>query len=91
MHLRRTILSLFCISRAIWDKKHVYAGILSIFDANDVLNGYVLVGQMKPAQNSDSRTQIKKLNPTSRTKIRRKLLKYLFFRDTLYVFAVLAS
>ena len=33
---------------------------------------------MKPPQNSDSITHVKKQNPTSKTEIRRKSLKYLF-------------
>ena len=33
---------------------------------------------MKRAQNSDSKTHVKQQNPTSRTEIRRKSLKYLF-------------
>ena len=33
---------------------------------------------MKRAQNSDSKTHMKKQNPTSRTEISRKSLKYLF-------------
>ena len=35
---------------------------------------------MKCARNSDSKTHLKKLNPSSRTEIRRKSLKYLFQR-----------
>ena len=42
------------------------------------MNGYNLSGKMKRAPNSDSKTHVKKQNPTSRTEIRRKSLKYLF-------------
>ena len=49
-----------------------------IFRAVKILNGYNLSGQMKRLRNSDSITHVKKQNPTSRTEIRQKSLKYLF-------------
>ena len=49
-----------------------------IFRAVKILNRYNLSGWMKRAQNSDSKTHVKKQNPTSRTEISRKSLKYLF-------------
>ena len=49
-----------------------------IFRAVKILNGYNLSGQMKRLSNSDSKTHVKKQNPTSGTEIRQKPLKYLF-------------
>ena len=43
---------------------------------------------MKRAQNSDSKTHVKKLNPTSRTEIRRKTLYYLFLETPCISFAI---
>ena len=51
---------------------------LAFFRAVKILNRYNLSGQMKGARNSDSKTHVKKQNPTSGTEIRQKSLKYLF-------------
>ena len=63
-------------------KNPVQTCVFSVFRAVQILDGYNLIDQMKRARNSDSETHVKKLNPNSRTEIRRKSLKYL--RDTLY-------
>ena len=67
-------------------KNHVRACVFSVFRAVKILNGYNLSGLMKRAQNSDSKTHVKKYNPTSRTEIRQKSPSKIlpFFRDTLY-------
>ena len=44
---------------------------------------------MKRAQNSDSKTHVKKRNPTSRTEIRRKSLKYLFLETPCIVIEIM--
>ena len=50
----------------------------SIFRAVNIMKSYCLSGLMKRAGNSDSETHVKRLNPTSRTEIKRKPRKYLF-------------
>ena len=42
------------------DKNHVRACVFSGFRSVKILNGYNLSGQMKRAQNSDSKTHVKK-------------------------------
>ena len=59
-------------------KSHVCACVFSVVRAFKILYGYNLSGQMKRAKNPDSKTHVKRGNPTSRTEIRRKLLYYLF-------------
>ena len=59
-----------------------------IFRAVQIMNGYNLSGKMKRAPNSDSKTHVKKQNPTSRTEIRRKSLKYLFQRHPVSAISV---
>ena len=49
-----------------------------IVRAIQIQNGYNLSGWMKRAQNSDSKTHVKKQNLNSRTEIRQKSLKYLY-------------
>ena len=63
-------------------QNHVTACVFCVFSAVYIMNGCNLSGQMKRAWNSDSKTHVKKQNPTSRTEISRRSLKYL--RDTLY-------
>ena len=63
------------MKRAGWDQNFACACVLwAIY----ILNGCVLGGLMKQAQNSDSKTHMKKLNLAYRTEIRHKSLKYLF-------------
>ena len=50
----------------------------SIFSAFYIMNGYNLSGQLKQAQDFDSKTHLKKQKPTFRTEISQKQLKYLF-------------
>ena len=61
-----------------WGKNHVQSCVFSVFRAVQIMNSYCLSGLIKRAQNSDSETHMKRLNPTSRTEIRRKPRKYLF-------------
>ena len=57
-----------------WDKNHAHACVFAFLGHFR----YNLSGWMKWAQNSDSKTHVKRQNLTSGTEIRRQLLKYLF-------------
>ena len=48
--------------------------LFCVFNTIKIQNGHCLNVRMKRAQNSDSETYVKKLNPTSRTEIGYKLL-----------------
>ena len=74
-----TQLSLGSSFTADWDKNHVHSCFFfSVFKAVKIMKSYCLSGLMKWAGNSDSETHVKRLNPTSRTEIKRKPRKYLF-------------
>ena len=55
------------------------------------MNEYCLSGQMKRAGNSDSETHVKRLNPTSRTEIKRKPRKYLFLETPCSIFQIISG
>ena len=58
----------------------------SVFRAVKNLNGYCLSAQMKWAQNSDSKTHVKKVKCDIQNRNQTKITKVPFFRDTLYFF-----
>ena len=86
-----TQLSLGSSFTADWDKNHIHSCFFfSFFKAVKIMKSYCLSGLMKWAGNSDSETHVKRLNPTSRTEIKRKPRKYLFL-ETPCITSLLAN